>query len=81
MVVHAIDIAPAAKSVERVAPKDRTEYRLYMAILFPLSLAAVLFGRMFGGRRAWRRMEKRMSPWAEAAELTRRAVPWAFMGR
>ncbi len=81
MVVHAIEITPSTKSAARVAPKDRAEYRLYMAILFPLSLVAVLFGRMFGVRRARRRATGRLNAWAEAMELTRRAVPWAFMGR
>ncbi|MGF1543798.1 MAG: hypothetical protein ACFB00_04745 [Parvularculaceae bacterium] len=61
-------------ATKRANPSEKIEYRLYLALAFPLCLAAAVARRLFGGR-------ARGSAFAEAAETAHSVLPWAFMSR
>lgn len=81
MVAHALSVAHSAEKAGASPLGDRLEYRAYVALLFPLSLAVVLLRRMRGRKGLSSVQGRHSNPWTEAREMTHRAAPWVFMGR
>jgi hypothetical protein len=75
-------MAGIAKMAHSSHGADRTEFRLYAVLSFPIFFAAVLLGRLsprFAPEPFLARAPR--SVFAEAMSLARSVIPWAFMGR
>ena len=71
----------AMKHSPDAAPRDRFEYRLYLAIAFLFFLPVALIGRCLPrSLRPLGRNAARVSVFEEAMTAARNVAPWIFMG-
>lgn len=57
---------------------DRTEYRVYFFVAYPLFFAAALLGRLLPRSKE---QAPRRSVFHEAADMAHSVIPWVFSGR
>ncbi len=62
--------------------RDRAEYAVYVALVFPFCLIGAALGRVLPGRTVYRGVnERRRSVFAEAGAHACSIIPWVFGGR
>jgi len=66
----------------RALRQDRTEFRLFFVLIFPLFLLATIIGRLMPSRPAFTSgvRQKRKPVFAEARATANTVLPFAFMG-
>lgn len=74
-------MAQAVVESANVETGDRTEYRLYICLAYPLFLIAALLGRVFSPSSARAGGKPRRSVFHEATDMALSVIPWVFSGR